>query len=48
VADVDRRFRHGAADADRHQHRLDPVVARLAVPPSSRALPRVPAPREID
>src|SRR5262249_11348876 len=28
VADIDRRFRHAAADADRHKHRLDPVVAK--------------------
>src|SRR5215472_859069 len=28
VTDIDRRFRHPGADADRHQYRLDPVVAK--------------------
>ena len=32
MANVHRRFRHAAADADRHQHRLDPVVAKAVRP----------------
>ena len=32
VADIDRRFRHAAADADRHQHRFDAVVAKAVRP----------------
>src|SRR5271154_2442406 len=32
VADIDRRLRHACADADRHQHRLDPVVAKAVRP----------------
>src|SRR5207253_6454388 len=32
VADIDRRLRHARADADRHQNRLDPVVAEAMRP----------------
>jgi hypothetical protein len=28
MADIDRRFRHAAADADRHQHRLAPSLRK--------------------
>src|SRR5215471_5948269 len=32
MADIDRRSWHAGADADRHQHRLDPVVAEAVRP----------------
>src|SRR6516162_4302726 len=44
VADIDRRLGHTRADADRHQHRLDPVVTEAVRPAGlvehhSRSLP---------
>src|SRR5438552_3440458 len=32
VADIDWRLRHSRADTDRHQHRLDPVIAEPVRP----------------
>src|SRR5260370_36812408 len=32
MADIDRRLRHAGADADRHQRRLDPVIAEAVRP----------------
>src|SRR5438876_10093947 len=32
VADIDRRFRGATAHADRHQHRLDPIVTKAMRP----------------
>ena len=32
VAHIDRRLRHAGADAERHQHRFDPVIAKAMRP----------------
>ena len=32
MADIDRRFRHAATYADRHQHRFDPIGAKAVRP----------------